>query len=198
MSERDIYTITATRSDGWWALTVSGPGLKRAYPTQVKRLEQAEEMARDLVATMLDTEPDKIDADFCVRVADEEIARALEATLRARLTAELIRQQAAEATRTTVATLANRGYVHRDIGFLLGMSHQAIGKLLDESAVPPLPTSLPGTLPLSPEVVAALEVLAKHAKVPEKGKLRPSRRAGGTPPPEARPTRRREGTRHPV
>lgn len=73
-----------------WALTVSGPGHKRAYPTQVKRLEQAEEMTRDLVAIMLDTEPDKIDADFCVRVADEGIARVLEATLRTRLTAELI------------------------------------------------------------------------------------------------------------
>lgn len=78
------------------------------------------------------------------------------------------------------------------------MSHQAIGKLLDESAVTQSLTSLPGTLPLSPEVVAALEVLAKHANVPEKGKLRLSRRAGGTPPPEARLTRRREGTRHPV
>ncbi|MEV5891909.1 hypothetical protein [Nonomuraea fuscirosea] len=44
-----------------------------------------------------------------------------------------MRQKAAEATQATVADLARRGYVHRDIGYLLGMSHQAVGKLLNEA-----------------------------------------------------------------
>ncbi|MEU6715504.1 hypothetical protein ABZ897_28920 [Nonomuraea sp. NPDC046802] len=130
MSGRDTYTITASRSDGWWALTVSGPGLKRSYHTQVKRLEQAEEMTRDLLVTMLDVS--EIDADFDLAMADDEVATELEATLVARLAATLVKRRAAEATQATVADLARRGYVHRDIGYLLGMSHQAVGKLLNE------------------------------------------------------------------
>ncbi|MEV4470632.1 hypothetical protein [Nonomuraea sp. NPDC049504] len=133
MSKHDTYTITASRSDGWWALTVSGPGLKRTYHTQVKRLEQAEEMARDLVVTMLDVDVHEMNADFDLTVADDEVAAELEATLVTRLAATVVRQKAAEATQATVADLARRGYVHRDIGFLLGMSHQAVGKLLNEA-----------------------------------------------------------------
>lgn len=78
MSRSDTYTVTASRSDGWWALTVSGPGLKRSYHTQVKRLEQAEEMARDLVATMRDVDTFEIDADFDLTVADDEVATELD------------------------------------------------------------------------------------------------------------------------
>ncbi|GAA3532781.1 hypothetical protein GCM10022419_009910 [Nonomuraea rosea] len=133
MSKRDTYTITASRSDAWWALTVSGPRLKRSYHTQVKRLEQSEEMARDLVAAMLDVGVSEIDADFELTVTDDEVAAELEATLTTRLAATLVKQKAAEATQATVADLARRGYVHRDIGYLLGMSHQAVGKLLNEA-----------------------------------------------------------------
>ncbi|MBN6056395.1 hypothetical protein JYK22_30990, partial [Nonomuraea sp. RK-328] len=133
VSKRDAYTVTASRSDDWWALTVSGPGLKRSHHTQAKRLEQAEKMARDLVATMLDVDVSQIDADFDLTVADDEVATELEATLATRLAATLVRQKAAEATQATVADLARRGYVHRDIGYLLGMSHQAVGKLLNEA-----------------------------------------------------------------
>ena len=140
MSKRDTYTITASRSEDWWALTVAGPGLKRGYHTQVKRLEQADEMARDLVATMLDVNVSTINADFDLTVADDEVATELEATLLARLAATLLKQKAAEATQATVADLAQRGYVHRDIGYLLGISHQAVGKLLNaaqkETAAP--------------------------------------------------------------
>ena len=64
MGERETYIITASRSDGWWALTVSGPGLKRSHHTQVKRLEHAEQMARDLVTTMMDVDVATIDFDL--------------------------------------------------------------------------------------------------------------------------------------
>lgn len=74
MSKHQTYTITAGGSDGWWALTVSGPGLRRSHHTQVKRLEQAEEMARDLVVTMLDANPSEIGAEFELTVADDEVA----------------------------------------------------------------------------------------------------------------------------
>jgi predicted transcriptional regulator len=172
VSKRDTYIITVSRSDDWWALTVSGPGLKRSYHTQVKRLEQAEEMARDLVATMLDVDVSEIVADFDLTVADDEVATELEATLLTRLAATLVKQKAAEATQATVADLARRGYVHRDIGYLLGMSHQAVGKLLSEAekgaAAPvgnagrrsPVRSSLAemlGRFPMTPDTEALLK-----------------------------------------
>ncbi|TYB58908.1 hypothetical protein FXF51_35880 [Nonomuraea sp. PA05] len=115
MSKRDTYTITASRSDDWWALTVSGSGLKRSYHTQVKRLEQAEEMVRDLVATMLDVDVSDVDADFDLIVADDDVATELEATLATRLTAALVKQKAAKATQATVA-------IHHEVGHLAAKS----------------------------------------------------------------------------
>ncbi|GLX97558.1 hypothetical protein [Herbidospora sp. NBRC 101105] len=74
-----IFRVTAQKSGGWWALTVEGPGLSRPAYTQVRRLDKAEDMVRDLLALHFD-----------------------------------------------------RGYAHREIGVLLGVSHQAVGKLLGE------------------------------------------------------------------
>jgi hypothetical protein len=74
VSKRDTYTITASRSGDWWALTVSGPSLKRSYHTQVKRLEQVEVMTRDLVVTMLDVDVLEMNADFDLTVSDDEVA----------------------------------------------------------------------------------------------------------------------------
>ncbi|MFG1967855.1 hypothetical protein ACGFJC_00945 [Nonomuraea fuscirosea] len=73
MSKSRTYTITAGRSDGWWALTVSGPGLRRSCHTQVKRLEQAEEMARDLVVTVLDADLSETGAKFELAASGEGV-----------------------------------------------------------------------------------------------------------------------------
>ncbi|MEO3858483.1 hypothetical protein [Acrocarpospora sp. B8E8] len=130
----DIYRIVASRDEDWWGLVVSGPGLKRPHHTQVKRLEQAEEMARDLVALMLDVDEADLNVIFDVVLSDEGVASELKEALEARATAEQARAEAASRTYRTVADLSKRGYVQRDIGFLLGISHQAVGKLLNETA----------------------------------------------------------------
>ncbi|MEU4162969.1 hypothetical protein [Actinoplanes sp. NPDC026670] len=49
------YEVVATRSGRWWALTV--PGLKFAH-TQARRLSEADEMARDLIAILTDAPED--------------------------------------------------------------------------------------------------------------------------------------------
>ncbi|MEO3890459.1 hypothetical protein [Nonomuraea sp. B5E05] len=82
---------------------------------------------RDLVATMLDVDVSKFDADFDLTVADDEVATELEATLLTRLAARIVRMKAVEATQATVADLARRGYVHRDIGYLLGSTSRPGG-----------------------------------------------------------------------
>lgn len=125
------YRVVATREGEWWALSIDGPGLKRPQNTQVRRLEQAEAMARDLIALLLD----KDDADVGaieVTLADDEVAEEVADTHKTRAEADRLRVEAAAKTRKIALKLAKRGYVQRDIGHLLGMSHQAIGKLLGD------------------------------------------------------------------
>ncbi|MDP9844302.1 hypothetical protein [Streptosporangium lutulentum] len=52
------FRVTAQRSEGWWALEVEGPGLRRPAHTQVRRLDQAEETVRDPLALRFDTDVD--------------------------------------------------------------------------------------------------------------------------------------------
>ncbi|WP_062349483.1 hypothetical protein [Herbidospora yilanensis] len=44
------YHVAAQKCGTWWALTVEGPGLSRPAHTQVHRLDEAEDMVRDLLA----------------------------------------------------------------------------------------------------------------------------------------------------
>ncbi|MFD1364216.1 hypothetical protein [Actinoplanes sichuanensis] len=49
------YEVVATREGRWWALTVSG---LRFGHTQARRLSEADEMARDLIAIQTDAAED--------------------------------------------------------------------------------------------------------------------------------------------
>ncbi|MDP9846372.1 hypothetical protein [Streptosporangium lutulentum] len=129
------YHVTASRDEDWWGLVVGGPGLKRTYHTQVKRLDHAEAMARDLIALMLEIDESEV-GDIDVILADAELAEELAATQQAREAAERQREEAGRRTRQIAQRMRARGYSQRDIGVLLGISHQAVGKLLDEKAGP--------------------------------------------------------------
>ncbi|AWS40943.1 hypothetical protein [Streptosporangium sp. 'caverna'] len=129
------YRVTASRDEGWWGLVVGGPGLKRDYHTQVKRLDHAEAMARDLIALMLEIDGPEV-GDIEITLADAELAEELAVTQQARETAERQREEAGRRTRQIAQRMRTRGYSQRDIGILLGISHQAVGKLLGEKANP--------------------------------------------------------------
>lgn len=58
------YAAVCRRSGGWWAISV--PEINGLH-TQVRRLDQAEDMAREAIALMLDADP----ADIRVEVQPE-------------------------------------------------------------------------------------------------------------------------------
>lgn len=64
MMARKLYTASARRSGDWWAISVDG--LLGAH-TQVRRLDQAEAMAREVISLVLDVSEDSFD----VRVTPE-------------------------------------------------------------------------------------------------------------------------------
>lgn len=74
MSDLPTYTVALSLEHGWWIVRVvdASPGADTApvdRVSQCRRLSHVDEIARDLVATILDTAPDSFD----VRIIDEPL-----------------------------------------------------------------------------------------------------------------------------
>jgi len=124
--DRTLYTARAQRDGNWWAISVAGlPGAL----TQVRRLDQAEAMTREVIALVLDVPEDSFDVQVVPdltepqRAAMDELdkAKASYAAAAARVTE---RQQ-------DVASLFVRdeGLTVRDAAVLLGVSYQRVSQL---------------------------------------------------------------------
>lgn len=128
------FRVTAQRSGGWWALEVEGPGLRRPAHTQARRLDQVEETVRDLLAVRFDVDADdRLATSWKITVIPalgEELAAEVARTREVRREAERLREDAVSHSREAARRLHEQGLPHRDIGVLLGVSHQAVSKLL--------------------------------------------------------------------
>lgn len=126
MTQRTIYTVTATRTGDWWDLEV--PEVPGAT-SRARRLDQAEGAAREAIAVLLDVPADS----FGVEVAPElegSSGELLHVAHLARERAELAQEEARATTIAAVRTFAGQGMTVRDIGRLIGVSHQQAAKLL--------------------------------------------------------------------
>jgi predicted XRE-type DNA-binding protein len=129
MAERS-FKVTARRSQGWWALEVTGDGLEYPAYTQARRLDQAEDMVRDLLALHFDISASDVGRLEIMPVLDAVLADELNQTRQAREQAEKLRADATAQTRLTAKHLREQGLAQRDISILLGVSHQAVSQLL--------------------------------------------------------------------
>lgn len=118
------YTATAHREGDWWVVDVAGIGA-----TQAKRLDQVEDMARDMIAIMEDVDLDDVHVDVVPQVGPELDGLILN-TRSATDAAKRAQAEATEASRTTAQRLRAAGYSLRDIGILTGVSYQRIHQLL--------------------------------------------------------------------
>lgn len=126
MTQRTTYAVTATRSGDWWALEV--PEVSGAS-SRARRLDQAEGAAREAIALLLDVPADS----FGVEVEPElegPSGELLHVARLARERAELAQEEARTKTIAAVRTFAGQGMTVRDIGRLIGVSHQQAAKLL--------------------------------------------------------------------
>jgi hypothetical protein len=124
------FTATARRSQGRWAIEVTGDDLQYPAYTQSKRLDQAEAAVRDLLALHFDVDVTTIGAVEVVPVLDGPVAQEVSKTRHARERAERLRVDAVWQTRQTARHLKEQGLPQRDISILLGISHQAVSQLL--------------------------------------------------------------------
>lgn len=119
------FTVTARRmKNGRWAISNEELG---AY-SQVSRLDQIEEEMREALAYLAGIEETEVEISVEPEL-DEPVSIALDRLVAAR-NAE---RDATANTRTisaaTVQLLRDRGYSMRDIGALLGVSHQRVSQL---------------------------------------------------------------------
>lgn len=124
------FRAMAHRSQGWWALEVTGDGLPHPAYTQARRLEQAERVVRDLLALHFEMSEDAIGRIEIVPVLDAALADEVSQTRHVREKADKLRAEASAQTRRTAQHLREQGMAQRDISALLGISHQAVSQLL--------------------------------------------------------------------
>jgi hypothetical protein len=122
--ERDSYVISVQRShDGWWA--IRGENMPEGYGlySQARRLDQVESVARDAISALLDTPSDAFTVTWIMRHPDD-LNDVVSAASSARATAEIAQRASTDATKAAVDALAREGYTYRDIGTILGITHQ--------------------------------------------------------------------------
>lgn len=127
---RPVYDVDAQRDGRFWFLRI------RQRPelfTQTVRLDAAEAMVRDLVATWDEVAPDSFDLRINP-VVDEGTTEAVEALDFARTIGSL---ETALARGIAVDLVNRQGLSMRDAALVLKLSHQRIAQLINEQVALP-------------------------------------------------------------
>ena len=121
------YQVHAVRSGSWWAITV--PALCGVF-SQAKRLDQVESMAREAIALMLDMDEADVGDIEVVVIPPAEAVDVLERLKASAAAATEATEAAAEARRWAARLLRDEGLPMRDVGKLIGVSHQRVIQIL--------------------------------------------------------------------
>lgn len=120
--------VEATHEGRWWLITVPGLGV-----THTRRLRDADRAARELIAVVDDVELDSPTVTIAVTSVDgPPVGEAIDAARAARLAAAEADARASELTRQLASMLASRHVPVRDIGTILGVSHQRAHQLISQ------------------------------------------------------------------
>lgn len=96
--------------------------------TQARRLNGVEATARDAIALMLDMAPDSFDVSV-EPVLESGATAIVEQARISRIEADRMSRAASDQLRDAVDRLAEAGLTVRDIGTILGLSHQRVAQL---------------------------------------------------------------------
>jgi hypothetical protein len=129
VTERPTYTARAERDGPFWFARVEGvPGAL----VQARRLDQVVPRAREVLGMLLEVPEASLDVRLEVDLTkmSPEAEEAVRKTVEARRRAELESVLSSSLMRTTTKMLASAGLTVRDIGEVLGISHQRAAQLL--------------------------------------------------------------------
>jgi predicted RNase H-like HicB family nuclease len=125
MSEVKTYRATVERDDRWWL--VKSPDVAGAL-AQVKRIEHAREAIRDVISLILDVPVEEVEVAIELELGD--VALDVREATELRQQAEELQARASRRMREAASILAGLGMTIRDIGTLLGVTHQRVAQLL--------------------------------------------------------------------
>ncbi|MDE0700006.1 MAG: type II toxin-antitoxin system HicB family antitoxin [Acidimicrobiaceae bacterium] len=127
MRSEQAYQVEVVRSGDWWAITV--PELDGVF-SQAKRLDQVESQAREAIAMMLDIDETAV-GPLKIHITPPATASDLLETLRTSVTVAAEAEAKAARIRLEAAmALRAEGLPMRDVGTLIGVSHQRVHQLL--------------------------------------------------------------------
>jgi hypothetical protein len=118
------YHATIERGERYWLATVDGVGM-----TQGRNLREVQEMAQDLVATMLDVPPGSFGLRFEISLPDL-VEGHLKRAAALREESKQAQSEAARELRLAAKSLREQDLSLRDIGEVLGVSHQRAHQLV--------------------------------------------------------------------
>lgn len=132
MAVKKTYAVEVRRTGRWWAITV--PELKGVF-SQARRLADAEPMARDAIAAVLDVSARSF--DIVIRpILGERLDELVRHARESRAAAQESQVEAAERSVRALRSLQKSGIPLRDAGELLGVSHQRAAQLADTDLRP--------------------------------------------------------------
>ena len=120
------YNVQATRSGRWWSITIDED--PRAQ-TQARRLDQVEAVARSVLVD-LDVLTQDQDVTFTVTTHAYELEPLRRSALQAKAAATEASETASRTAREFARCASEHGLPVRDIGALLGVTHQRAQQLL--------------------------------------------------------------------
>lgn len=128
---KKAYEVTINREGKWWMVSIPEiDGL-----TQARTVKEAHDMAREFIAVTLDVPADSFDIHVHAEKIGtvEHVTQLLEDIRIARAESERLEREAAEKTRALASALAAEELPLREIGAVMGVSHQRVGQLVSPS-----------------------------------------------------------------
>lgn len=123
-----VIDATATREGKWWIITI--PELDTV--TQARTVSEIQEMADDLAAVWLDTDPETIDVHVSIELP-EQFRTAWEEAQAKAVAARVDQVAAAALSRTVVRGLREAGYTYDDAALVLGLSKARVYQLAHDT-----------------------------------------------------------------
>jgi DNA-directed RNA polymerase specialized sigma24 family protein len=128
--KRKVYTARAQREGKWWAISIEGlPGAL----SQVRRLDQAEAVAREVIALVLDVPDDSFDVVVAPELGEEYRDAIAELNRAKDQYAESMAALAERQEKVTLLLVRDGGLTVRDAATVLGVSFQRVSQLTSRS-----------------------------------------------------------------
>lgn len=120
-----VYDVDVYRDERWWMIEI--PAVEGL--TQARRVGEIKDQAVSLIATVLDVAPSTVEVRVrSMRIGDVDALSIAEEVRKAREEAEAAEARATRATTEAARALAALAPT-RDVGEMLGVSHQRVSQL---------------------------------------------------------------------